>query len=108
MKTFTSETHPPRFIHSIASLNMSLLKMSLMRLCVASSRVQGRAFFATWAGLPSTQSTCNVQEKVQGDSAKAHTECQKSKILETQLKNLYYYYLFIFRDFAFHTVILTI
>lgn len=101
MKTFTSETHPPRFIHSIASLNMSLLKMSLMRLCVASSRVQDRAFFATWAGLPSTQSTCNVQEKSQGDSAKAHTECQKSKILETQLKNLYYFILFFLETLLF-------
>lgn len=87
MKTFTSETHPPSFIHSIASLNMSLLKMSLMRLRVASSRVQGRA--------------CNVQEKAQGDSAKAHTECQKSKILETQLKNLYYYYYYFLETLLF-------
>lgn len=77
------ETHPPRFIHSIASLNMSLLKINSMRLFVAFSRVQGRTFLVTMSVFPSTMSTCNIKKYSQWDLARVDTEFQTFQTFET-------------------------
>lgn len=66
--------HPPRFMHSIASLNMSLLKISSISFLVGLSRLQGWTFFVTLTFFPSTVSTCNYKKQSQWDFAKADND----------------------------------